>query len=487
MKTCPICNRDYAEHMRYCSRDGAKLPIENLSATSTENVFTLPENLDEQEKNSSELISKKENLSPVVVSILEEIIKTGDLFTPNSSLEAKNNLPEDSTLAPPSFLETNQLTQQEPIKAADTRNLTAPAVLPFDTFGQYAVDQVSADRKLLIALALIVTFSVVGFAAYSFPYAIEWPKASADTKTKNLSPTEEPSLEPEDKNLSSNTEIPSKEDIIQKIDYPKSKETATSPLVKENSPKNNLKTENKINEEKVKNKSLPEVSKIDSNKINNDKKINNKEAKKVAAKEPKATSTSKQRNEIAKVNSKVNTSKNAATNTNAKKLPNNHPDKNSDKKLPPKANESVANQSQTWEKPTNETIKASRREIPLPLPLAKVIARVVNKSRLQTPNGYVYQFDLVVKELNGVKVKWNYTSARKTTYSGNSSTVSGLLGDDLDANGSIQFRMAVRMTGRCIEDWYGQIIYNCSGVDENGNSVELNQILTLDNNFPTAN
>ena len=115
---------------------------------------------------------------------------------------------------------------------------------------------------------------------------------------------------------------------------------------------------------------------------------------------------------------------------------------------------------------------------------AKVVLSIANKSRLQTNNGYVYQFDLVVRELNGVGINWDSTSAYKSSYSGNSDAISNFLDKRLAPNTTERYRMSIRMTGRSIEDWFGEIIYKGFGMDENGNSVELCGSLALDNSFP---
>lgn len=546
MKTCPICQRDYAEHMRYCTRDGTKLQTENLLNSCPECLLSFPENITRCPEHNLELIAQakviepisfctlcnqyypptnincpihgialkvnnlqssskpsdspkllsslsslsnsKENLSPVVATILEEIIRTDNLSAQSAKLNQVSELDENLPVSSPS-IETNQVANQEVMKAADTKNLTAPAVLPFDTLGQYAVDQVSADRKFLIAIALIVVCSVAGFAAYSFPYAVQWPKVSADTQPKtsslpNSSDNQPALLEPNasipvekpvEKPVAIETATSSEEkDIVQQIQYPQVKPSLANVTDKQNK----LKGEPKSSQVKPK---LETASNKVSSKSNVQTKIDNKSATKLSTKETKPNSNSKPTVDIAKV--KTSNSKESQTTNNRKSDKGTEISKNSEtnqqRKVSPKVTEPTLSRSQPWDSPALGQMKSPRRVS------AKVTASVVNKSRLQTPNGYVYQFDLVVKELNGVKVKWNYTSARKSTYSGDNSIVSGLLGEELDANGSVQFRMAVRMTGRCIEDWYGQIIYNCSGIDENGNSVELHQVLALDNNFPT--
>src|SRR5262249_42101453 len=53
----------------------------------------------------------------------------------------------------------------------------------------------------------------------------------------------------------------------------------------------------------------------------------------------------------------------------------------------------------------------------------KIVATVANKSRVQTPNGYIYQFELVLHEATGLSIKWQSVSARKISFAGKSSPV----------------------------------------------------------------
>lgn len=518
MKMCPICKRDYAEHMRFCTRDGTKLQTDEWVKTCPEcqisfsaDFFKCPDhgldllvqpkiinivnfcNLCNQyyptagadcpvhgiplTKNKLVSIkinsddskplsfSDKENISPVVASILEEIIKTGGLISQceEEVIQVEEKLEKEN-------LETNQVTNKEIKKALDTKNLTPPAVVPFDTLGQYAIDQVSADRKLLITLVMIVSLSVVGFAAYSFPYALQWPKVSADAKPKDSEPKypDAQTAEPNEAEISNLSKEPEEKDIIQKFDNPVSKETSLK-----------IDKQNKKVEE-LSSKLVPGVLKDKTV----DKSINPiKSAKQEMTQKPSL------KDSVAKNNIKTSKASNSKELSNkptnqAKSEVKEKGNKEKQIEAPASTRVNGVNKSSDWEhsrvwdNPINEQMKSPKRQV------AKVVATIVNRSRLQTPNGYVYQFDLIVKELNGVKVRWNYTSARKSSYSGNDSVVSGLLGKELDANGSLYYRMAVRLTGRCIEDWYGQIIYDCSGIDENGNNIELHKLLVLDNNFP---
>lgn len=115
---------------------------------------------------------------------------------------------------------------------------------------------------------------------------------------------------------------------------------------------------------------------------------------------------------------------------------------------------------------------------------AQVNANIANKSRSVSPQGYTYHFDLVLKETAGRSIHWNQIEARKVSYSGRSNVINGLSNEKLSSGGTTRYRMVVKMSGNSIEDWFGQIIYTASGVDENGNRIEIQRSFLLDDSFP---
>jgi hypothetical protein len=121
--------------------------------------------------------------------------------------------------------------------------------------------------------------------------------------------------------------------------------------------------------------------------------------------------------------------------------------------------------------------KSSRHPVP------KIMATVSNKSRVQIPNGYIYQFDLILQETTGQSIKWRSIDSRKISYSGRSAPVNSNVGEQQPVCNA-RYHVVVKMIGTCIEDWYGQFVTVGSGVDENGNPIEIEHILLLDDSFP---
>ncbi|KAF0243314.1 MAG: hypothetical protein FD167_3791, partial [bacterium] len=63
MKTCPICRRDYVEHMRYCTRDGTKLQTESLRACP-ECALSFPEGVNKCPEHNLELVVQAKSIEP---------------------------------------------------------------------------------------------------------------------------------------------------------------------------------------------------------------------------------------------------------------------------------------------------------------------------------------------------------------------------------------------------------------------------------------
>jgi hypothetical protein len=515
MKTCPVCNRNYSDHMKYCSRDGTTLqtgilltacpecginypskttcPIHNLElvtysqkANPTANFCNLCNQfyplatqncplhgVELQVKifNANKVgFESSVNVSPVVANILEEI---------TSSKLNESEKPLVNDFVTEKTIVTSNLENTPQSSSIETKNLTAPAVLPFDTLGKYAVSHFSssADRKLFVALALIVLLSVVGFAAYSLPYALEWAKVSADTEETNTVVENKPS----DK---SSEEI--NETIEPLVKLEETKEANISQIIPEpikptNSTNSLDKTSgvtSKKSDTKVDTKTLSsQTNKKSTNSVEAKSKTITKQSKAIS--QSKATSTESIKSESKQVvkNQKptvVEKTKPIAVSEKATNPPVNKPKLN-DHEV---AKGSAKSPIRTWEPSvTAAEIKNPVRQ------KAKVVLSIANKSRLQTSNGYIYQFDLVVRELNGVGISWNSTSAYKSSYSGNNDAVSNFLDRRLAPNATERYRMSIKMTGHSIEDWFGEIIYKGSGIDENGNSIELRGSLALDNSF----
>ncbi|MBK7994816.1 MAG: hypothetical protein IPK14_15965 [Blastocatellia bacterium] len=519
MKTCPVCNRNYSDHMKYCSRDGTTLqtgilltvcpecginypnkttcPIHNLElvtysqkANPTANFCNLCNQfyplatqncplhgveLQVKTLNNKGGFESSIDVSPVVANILEEIT--------SSKLNESEN-PGANSFVTEKTVVTSNLENTPPSASIETKNLTAPAVLPFDTLGKYAVSHFSssADRKLFVALALIVLLSIAGFAAYSLPYALEWAKVSADTEETSTITENKPvnntveeinkTIEP----LASPTEPTNNSQVIPDLTNPvnsttsKDKTTNVTPKKIDVSNKSLSSEPNKKPTTTITAKSKTTINPSKTSYPNKTTKV---EAVNSGAKQPVVAKNQKSTNEKSTV---VEKSKSSS-------LPSKEASANSSTNKPKVADQNTAKSPakspiRTWEPSvTTAEIKYPSRQ------KAKVVLSIANKSRLQTSNGYIYQFDLVVRELNGVGINWNSTSAYKSSYSGNSDAVSNFLDRRLAPNATERYRMSIRMTGHSIEDWFGEIIYKGFGIDENGNSVELRGSLALDNSF----
>lgn len=527
MKTCPICHREYSDYMRYCTRDGTSLkstvsfdtnfcslcnkhyplavencPVHGVALASNKKANNVEKNdlLNSfSDLKSSEL--KSSNLSPVVANILQEIMNSSGESPKLENIELKGSFSCDEIAV--DRLKTNSDLNDSSLelkKAKETQNLTPPIVSESLT---PVASHVSADRKLLISLALIGALSIIGFAAYSIPYALHRSKVSANTQpitlpeknsqetaqettpqeiaqettpiaTPEIQPTPEPNIiniTPTPETLSSTENTQSSEDIplVQTIPDLSAKSNTQDKKSKSSSEVIKTKSSEPLNID------LSKVKPTISNKSNNTISLSNKPINNPTILKPKAT--------IITPTSKSSDWDKVTSNRGSAQISKNIPIDSNHPVTPVKVETNKSDRcNRNWDitNATTTQVKYPQR------PVAKVVATITNKSRVQTQNGYVYQFELIVRELSGVAVNWDVTSVSKSSYSGRNSVVSNFLEKHLLPNGHVRYSMAIRMTGSSIEDWYGQISYNCSGVDENGNPVELHQLLALDNSFPTS-
>lgn len=108
-------------------------------------------------------------------------------------------------------------------------------------------------------------------------------------------------------------------------------------------------------------------------------------------------------------------------------------------------------------------------------------ARITGKTRREIENGYVYEFDLVIN--GGTGIKWHSVSGSKVTYGGRSTPIRTAQLEPTQ-DGSLRYHVSVRMTGRSVEDWYGQVYTTTIGTDEEGRTVRIEQDIFLDDSFP---
>lgn len=108
-------------------------------------------------------------------------------------------------------------------------------------------------------------------------------------------------------------------------------------------------------------------------------------------------------------------------------------------------------------------------------------ARITGKTRREIENGYVYEFDLVIN--GGTGIKWHSVSGSKVTYGGRSTPIRTAQLEPTQ-DGSLRYHVSVKMTGRSVEDWYGQVYTTTIGTDEEGRTVRIEQDIFLDDSFP---
>jgi hypothetical protein len=130
---------------------------------------------------------------------------------------------------------------------------------------------------------------------------------------------------------------------------------------------------------------------------------------------------------------------------------------------------------------TNGTAVVKPKETPRKIRDMEVA--VTNKSRFQNPDGYVYEFGLVLQENSGLRPKWQYIVGRKISDSGRSSLINTFIPEQrFSANA--RYQLAVAMMGNSMEDQKGRLFIAVRGVDENGSPIEFEYAVLLDDSFP---
>lgn len=107
--------------------------------------------------------------------------------------------------------------------------------------------------------------------------------------------------------------------------------------------------------------------------------------------------------------------------------------------------------------------------------------QVTGKTRREIEDGYIYEFDLVVKEATGIR--WHSVSGNKVTYGGRNTPIKTVQLEPTP-DGSLRCHVSVKMAGRSVEDWYGQVYTTTTGIDEDGKTVRIDQDILLDESFP---
>lgn len=520
LKYCPVCAIRYAAHINKCPKDNVLLVTQAKPADADFSRCRLCKQYYPATIKSCPL----HGIALTNVSSAER-----SLFPPSNSVAPLDVPPTNNKDFP--VVEPGQAMEakEENVVVEKPLELGRQTQPSLDTFSlPYGANYAASDRKFLMVLAIIVTCTIVGFSAYSLPKV--WPRRSTPpiaTPVAKITPIESPTLVASIPNSDPTVAPPSDLEIIQHVEpsliqadinKTTTKGTTISPKP---TPLSSTATTVKVASDKVAahNEDVATISAIKNSKPSNSSKGAENSSKgkpiikpasgptnsraaikptphsqtassKVAQPTVVAHSASDKRSPISlgggdkSSGNTANTIKVAHTTTNSTQ---------GAIVTGEKPNKPVLTDSRPWHadvavdhspKNSPNTAKCSVRQVSsTPLVAAKVVVGVANKVKLQTNNGYIYQFDLVFKELAGAKVRWQNTSAKKVSFAGRSMPISDLLPIELPAHGSAQYRLSIKMTGDSVEDWYGQLIYSCTGIDENNNPVRIEQVLLLDNSF----
>ncbi|MEW6730530.1 MAG: hypothetical protein AB1489_04235 [Acidobacteriota bacterium] len=547
MKNCPVCFREYSDQVQYCTRDGSRLQsvvaykhcpecnaqyptgfhkclthnldlIPRRQPSNTDSNFCSPCNKyypptlencpvhgialkaiapptpigcdkveDEIEENlvsaeASQEVDEREEKERFEVSL--PLNMPSPFIVSAALLDAEetdtNKSEELAEIVAP------QTVENEIPAAANTRELEPPRAFAMNTLTQYSPAQyASEDRRLIAILTLVAIVLAGGFLVYALPKAISHMRARTNTPvTPVVTPAQEPAIELA-KEPTTPTEAKEQEEteIVQRIELkptvPASVQTERGGVTEAAGV---IPTMPATASAKSPAKATPPQSDHKSG-AKTDTKPKNEPTQPSTANRNSSTSMPT----IPAMEAKGNTDKTGNSGNNEIAI-NNKP---TSKPVP--ASGSDINESKTVDKTSNETSRVVRptddeiaaRPKVRQSRLSKIVATVSNKSRRQVSDGFVYYFDLVLREVTGLGLEWRTATVRKISYSGQEDVVSNVIADQIPPNGSARYRMRVKLAGRCIEDWFGQLIFISSGVDENGNKVELEYSLLLDNSFPT--
>jgi hypothetical protein len=489
---CALCNKYYPSTIANCPVHGVAL---NISQPLEKNILAaanpeVAENRPEDGQASEFRFHPQAEAEPLGSSMpIAEPMESGAVS------ESDNNCAQSAAVSAAPLLNSPG--------SANTKELSPPVAITVDTLERYSND--SADRKLFVGLALAAMLVIASFAAYSLPRAFHRARAAEVAAAPEQNASEQNSSEQASSQQIASQQVSSdddkaedKEEIVQHI-------TLNPEKTPENPPAQPKPVEPAREATRPPAAVKPSVSakpaasaptRVTSNRPSEHIATTPTRAPArvhSAENSPSAHQRANQgANQVAQAETDSHHSEPPASTRN-----NDGPGKDNGRQKNTDTGAMIA-ENDTASLPVKNRTAPARAQLPAPEDntgstvklkslnhqVAKISATITNKSRLQTANGYVYQFDLILRELTGLGIRWNSTKARKISYSGRSTQVDGLLGEQLEPHGTARYRMVIRMTGVSIEDWYGQIIYNCIGVDQNGNPVEMEQTLLLDNSFP---
>jgi hypothetical protein len=496
MKNCPICHRQYSDQVQYCTRDGTRLML----AVNFNNHCSL----------CNKFYPPGEEVCPVHGTGFGDAEQSAIGKPPEEEYPAPAQEPdfgeqqiesymESQIEEPPAVVSVPEAINNieppvqpewQPPPAAHTRQLSPPPIptVELNTMMQYSsVEYASADRKLVGIMALVFTLAICGLVAYGLSRPSKQVRVSkqVSSTTDRSTPDEDQIAQVKEEEKEEGKE--KENELIQQIELDKGQQipepvkqtvVAKQPVAGSNSTVSTASTTKQPRPDIGSRIKGQEQDKRKKDKLSAKNSATHVVGRLSLPKTPISLPKSDRSGSLKAGEIANNRSNNSPSTNSIGNSTGNSAGKSTEKRddspkpplpvrvEPPRVDEAVA-------------IKPKAKRIRSP----KVIAQVFNKSRVQTPNGYIYQFDLVLRELSGLNVTWRSVNSRKVSYSGRSTPVNSLSSEQ-SPDSSARYRVVVKMTGTCIEDWYGQLITVSSGVDENGNPVEIEHVLLLDDSFP---
>jgi hypothetical protein len=515
MKTCPICQREYSVNARYCTRDGTQLQTTaqvkqcNLCERYYPlNVANCPVHGIALSKISDKDLEPIVAIKPVVTAqttnsanisfISTNSIEAINIVNSNSSGAVATNVNPAGVVSNypsyPSVVTRELLTNNFGAKNINSKGLQTKRaeysrrMLPL--VGK-VMGQAANEHRLVLGLITVMAVFLMSFMVYSLPGVSQQIRAkTAPIPFFNSPASSAPAVEPISENAPELTD--GAPQLIQKIKWiPDAKSRPAEPqktplatdLIADSEKNNKLSvTTPALPRKPVIEKGSKVTTNLDSLNANNDRsrlpyssvttdKLNKEKLDKTATLGNTRSNTAVTLAKAA-VNPAVANNTPAAITTDNKTLTTNK----STNATTAKPNIVTAT---TKANPISESAPPSVEDrVP-----TRVIARVENKSRRPVEDGYVYQFRLVLREVNGKVVDWRQATAQKINYAGRCRPVNLEIERTAIGN-TVYYRATVIMTGRSIEDWYGELQYHLVGVDDEGAPVRLQNSLLLDTSFP---
>lgn len=439
MKKCPVCRKDYTDQVQFCTKDGTKL-IDLPASDSPAAAHCFICNKYYPATNSN---CPVHGIALQLINTMRDelIVETPSV---SQSLSYSQEVAESSLSKSESAARTQEIKPE--VAAITGAALTQAAIVGY----------AGKDRKLVTTLAATMIILISMFGVYSFTK----PSKQQGTDSTEVSQIEDVELAQE---ISEETEI----QVIPDPDTSSKKVTSSRTAKVDNKNSNNNKDDKEVVE--------PNLSKKED--LGNSTTGQAKTSKTV---DPSVTSS----RTTASVSSKT-TSSSTPTQTTDQNFPSkktSQPTTASISNTPNNSSSSTIS-SNIPSSGTDNTNMSEPKAKPVRHTTSKVVASVKNRSRIQISNGYIYKFDLILQETGGFPIRWQKLNADKVSFSGRRVPVGSFV-DSSRPSSYARYRIEIRMTGRSIEDWFGQFYAQGYGVDEDGNRVDINYEVVLDDSFP---